>query len=591
MTGKTSIATSTYKRRLGPHHFAHLRAVAEGIPLQQAAERYLGIEHGHQAVTAHRQVVDQVRSISRRRGDKAWRLIGLTIKVDLAAADKPTLEDFIEERGLDGWSESEVAEMYADAYPADPKAQRRHRLRERQLQLIRQLEGAVAETPKATDMVDGWFEESIAKRMISAGYINLGELARVVARGGRWYRAMPGIGKTKAARIEQHLWTLLDRASVPQDRVIALPAPIGRQEVIVRQEGVPAIAGLRPRSLIAATTDSAAVQSWINARAGSEATRKTYQLQGSRLLLWLAHERGGRRFEEMDDEDCLAYMTFLQHVPDRWISRRKAAPGEPGWAPFRGQLTPSSYKQAMTITRQLFNWLVKAKYLQDNPWEVINKKTGDDRKKDVLDTKSLSKGAMSEILRVIDESPATPARFRIQFILRFLISVGLRSQELVDARLGDIRLTDDGAWAMQVHGKGAKNRAVVIPGQAYRALQEYLAQRGLGDLQSAPPEAPLLASATDPMEPTSYQRLYEEVKRWIGRAIRESSLPTAERARVAKATTHSLRHTFATWAAAAGVPFDVIQKQLGHESITTTMNVYGRAPLSKMADELDKAFG
>ena len=36
--------------RLGPHHFAHLRATAEGIDLVQSARRYLGIEHGLQAV-------------------------------------------------------------------------------------------------------------------------------------------------------------------------------------------------------------------------------------------------------------------------------------------------------------------------------------------------------------------------------------------------------------------------------------------------------------------------------------------------------------------------------------------------------------
>lgn len=574
-------------RRLGPHHFAHLRAVAEGIPLQQAAERYLGIEHGHQSVTAHRQVVDQVRAISRRRGDRAWRLIGLTIKADLAAADKPTLEDFIEERGLDGWSESEVADMYAEAYPADPKAQRRQRLRERQLQLIRQLEGTVAEIPRPSDMVDGWFEESIAKRMISAGYLNLGDLAKVVARGGRWYRSMPGIGKTKAARIEQHLWTLLDRASVPQERVIALPAPIGRQEVIVRQEGVPAIAG----GLIQARTDAEAVRSWINARAGSPATAKVYEREGQRLLLWLAHERAGRRLAEMTSEDCLAYMVFLQNVPDRWISRRKAAPGQPGWAPFRGQLSQSSYKQSITIVSQLFGWLQSAQYLQADPWVLVNKKTGDERGKNMLDSKALAKGTMVEILRVIDESLPSPSRFRIQFLLRFVPATGIRSTELLQARLGDIRLSDDGAWTLQVHGKGAKNRLVVIPGAAYEALQDYIDRRGLGDVQSAPPEAPLLASATDPMEPASYQSLYETVRNWIKRSVRDSDLPAAERARASMATTHWLRHTFGTWAVAGEVPLDAIQAQMGHASITTTMNIYGKAPLKRRAVELDKAFG
>lgn len=38
-----------FVRRLGPHHFAHLRACAEGLGVADCARRYLGIAHGHEA--------------------------------------------------------------------------------------------------------------------------------------------------------------------------------------------------------------------------------------------------------------------------------------------------------------------------------------------------------------------------------------------------------------------------------------------------------------------------------------------------------------------------------------------------------------
>jgi len=38
---------------------------------------------------------------------------------------------------------------------------------------------------------------------------------------------------------------------------------------------------------------------------------------------------------------------------------------------------------------------------------------------------------------------------------------------------------------------------------------------------------------------------------------------------------HDLRHTHASWLITAGVPLPTIQARLGHESITTTINVYG----------------
>lgn len=50
---------------------------------------------------------------------------------------------------------------------------------------------------------------------------------------------------------------------------------------------------------------------------------------------------------------------------------------------------------------------------------------------------------------------------------------------------------------------------------------------------------------------------------------------------------HDLRHTFASWAIRSGVPLPVIQRQLGHESITTTVDRYGhlaRADFDALAD-------
>lgn len=38
---------------------------------------------------------------------------------------------------------------------------------------------------------------------------------------------------------------------------------------------------------------------------------------------------------------------------------------------------------------------------------------------------------------------------------------------------------------------------------------------------------------------------------------------------------HDLRHTYASWAIAAGVPITVIQRSMGHESIVTTSDTYG----------------
>jgi integrase len=287
--------------------------------------------------------------------------------------------------------------------------------------------------------------------------------------------------------------------------------------------------------------------------------------------------------------DCSAYLAFLQNIPAHWISRSRAAPGALGWAPFRGPLSHKSQQQTVVIVASLFAWLQSAQYINTNPWPLINTKTGDDQTERLLDTKALSESAMSEVLKFVDAQAPSPSRNRILFILKFLESVGLRSSELLAAKLEDIRMEPEG-WMLQVHGKGSKNRICVIPPRGLDALQNYLEARHLGSVESAPPSAPLLASTLDPLEPVGYQALYEHVKRWISRAVSVSALPASERQKLAGATTHWLRHTFGTRAVAREVPLDVIQAQMGHASIQTTVSIYGRAPIKRRSQELAKAF-
>ncbi|MEO6320141.1 MAG: site-specific integrase [Polaromonas sp.] len=86
------------------------------------------------------------------------------------------------------------------------------------------------------------------------------------------------------------------------------------------------------------------------------------------------------------------------------------------------------------------------------------------------------------------------------------------------------------------------------------------------------------------MAAIGYQALYEHVKGWLARTVRESRLPAHEQCKLTG--THWLRHTFDTRAIARVVSLDVIQAQMGHASIQTTTAIYGRAPIKRHVDEL-----
>lgn len=209
MRSTTPTAPIHFVRRLGLHHFAYLRAVAEGLPLLDSARRYLGIEHGHQASTAHQQTVDLVRAVARRHaGTGEWRLVGLHIRLSAAVA-APSLEDFCEQQGLDGWSEAEILAMYADAYPADHRQQRRARLRERQLALLRRLEALAAEKPYPPIWSQAGSMTTWHSACWQQSITTLGELHQCIERGGCWFSALPGVGVAKAQRIAAHLRNLL----------------------------------------------------------------------------------------------------------------------------------------------------------------------------------------------------------------------------------------------------------------------------------------------------------------------------------------------------------------------------------------------
>ncbi|ASM79216.1 integrase (plasmid) [Vitreoscilla filiformis] len=551
--------------RLGRHHFAYLRAVAEGLAPQACALRYLGIEHGHQARTAHRRVVDHVRSLSRRRGDRAWRLIGLAIRL-VEDAPRPTLEDFADERQLDGWSQAELQQLYAEAFPVDPKTERRRRLRTRQLALLRELEQVAAQTPDPTDRIDGWFEPALAERLMAAGLLLLGDLRQRIQGGGRWWRGVAAVGVTKAARIAQHLDTLL-----PGSLALAGPA-------------VPEIVAT-PRLPLRTHADNAAdwdaLQMWVNARAGSEATARSYRREGARLLLWLAQERQGRHLADMVAGDCLAYMAFLEHLPPHWQTRQ---------APFRGPLSLASRRQAVVILSGWFAWLAAAGLGRGhNPWMLVNRRTGDDAQADLLDSRAFTPEAWAALLDHVQRQDPTPSQVRMLFILKFVEATGLRASELVDVRLRSLR-QHRGRWVLQVHGKGARNRLVAVPGQAEQALHTYLAARGWARWADAPADAPLLASTTDPRASICYATLYQTMKRWVRQAIEASALPEAERAVALRASPHWLRHTCGTRALERRAPLEVVQRQLGHADPRTTMR-YARTQLERLQNEMESVFG
>ncbi|WP_064078342.1 tyrosine-type recombinase/integrase [Prescottella equi] len=151
----------------------------------------------------------------------------------------------------------------------------------------------------------------------------------------------------------------------------------------------------------------------------------------------------------------------------------------------------------------------------------------------------------------------------------FLVSTGMRYSEAAALTVGDIdpdagtvrinkawKYTSDNTRRLGPPKSRKGVRTINIPAQALTAA---------GDLDR-PHDA--LVFATQSGDPISAQ-LYHN-KAW------RPALKKVEGQLGGKTPSpHDLRHTCASWMIAAGVPLPVIQAHLGHESITTTIGVYG----------------
>lgn len=573
--------------RLGAHHFAYLRAIAEGLSVVDAARRYLAIDRAAEATAAHRAVVDRVRALARRRGDTRWRLIGIEIRDHTAGkALPPPLHEWAEREGLGDWSEAELQDMYAERFGQDDPDQRRRaarnaRLRTRRLQLLRDLEAVAAEKATPADLIEGWLPGDLAAHLRQGGALTLADLRRRISRGGRWWSGLRAFGPLKAERLARHVDMLLGPEPSPAWPVAAAStatsALCGRNGINRAPEA---------HRGTAATNDREATRAWIAARAGSTCTEKQYEREAERFILWCVLERR-KALSDANAEDCRAYMDFLANVPDAWISRRKVERLAPGWAPFKGQLTVASQGVAIAALHSLFAWLVAARYLAGNPWVLINRKLGDDpdQADDDPGSRAFTPAAWAAMRAYLKAAPQSASVYRLTWLCTFVECTGLRAAELLRACRAHLQQVSTG-WVLRVHGKGRRNRTVPVPSVALAATRVYFDSRGI-DFDSAPPDMPLLAALARPHCPITYSSLHETFTRFIRRSL--ATLPAAERRGAERASAHWLRHTHATRAAERNVPLDVLQENLGQSDPRTTARYY-RAQLERRQKAMEEAF-
>lgn len=194
----------------------------------------------------------------------------------------------------------------------------------------------------------------------------------------------------------------------------------------------------------------------------------------------------------------------------------------------------------------------------------------------------LSRGEVERLLNVMEGTHALMARL--------LYGTGMRLMECVRLRVKDVDF-ERGELTVR-HGKGGKDRLTVLPASVVPALQAHLVRvralwerdevAGMPGVQM--PEAlarkypaapkswswfwvfPARELSTDPR--SGIERRHHTHEQALQRAIKVA----VGLAGIAKpASTHTLRHSFATHLLESGYDIRTVQELLGHSDVSTTM--------------------
>jgi site-specific recombinase XerD len=628
-------------RKIDLPHMAFYRAWLQGIDLREAADRYLAedldLREAKSTIVWMREAL--VRAARRFQRLDYARLLRIQIpnqvRDEAPSPSIPTLEEFGAERNAeDFYSQEELLEIYLEEYPEaataaeSPREKRLKRLIERQIQALHWAEQHLAVAPRPTDSVVEWFDTPMAERLIVAGIRNLEELqGRIAAKGYRWWDGIRQLGEIQAGRIVK--WLRSHEASIgPLPAQALSPARSLTVHDVVR----PAATDIMPlesflvptpldgaqgenramaRPRIDAVNDHQAINAWLTAVARNDNTRRSYRREAERLLLWAILERG-KPLASLNVDDAAEHQQWLfalgrtpEHqwrwrIPQaRWIGRRNIPRWSPDWRPYEGTLALRSQQQSYTILKSMFEWLVKMRYLDSNPWDGTAKPNIEvaGANPDLEMTHALSRGQWDFIMGYLDQLPMDARSARLRFVLPFAYATGLRLAELVDARAGrlyskPLRSGMGVRWMLKVLGKGQKWRTVPMPSTVMHALGRYFGSRGLADplthLAEIDPETALITTLDGEGAAITPSMLYKALKRFFadvaGEMRKQEHFEDAHK--VAQASTHWLRHTRGSHSA-DNMPLNMLQRLLGHASLATT-TIYTSADDDELYEVMEK---
>jgi site-specific recombinase XerD len=199
----------------------------------------------------------------------------------------------------------------------------------------------------------------------------------------------------------------------------------------------------------------------------------------------------------------------------------------------------------------------------------------------ILDrTKYMTEPEVKELRRVVESKARADLATgrttwpRLWMALDLAVSAGMRVSEVATLRIGNLYLNNREA-RMRVLGKGQKERDIFISKDLMRHISDYLLWKRLLEEPLAPEAFVLVSSHRKPYAIRTLQYAFKV-------CLKEAGLP-------AHYSIHACRHSYGTILYRKTKNLRLVQKQLGHSSITTT-TVYADVSAEEAVEAVNGLF-
>ena len=234
----------------------------------------------------------------------------------------------------------------------------------------------------------------------------------------------------------------------------------------------------------------------------------------------------------------------------------------------RSELCASTYNNRVCVLREIFRTLSEKAGIESDPWDGVRFRPDDSHSRREL--------TMAELRRLLEAAKKVEEKgLDGEWYLLLLIGVytGLRLGDCCRLDWSQINIREGIIQLVPRKTMRHHQRMVTIP------IHQTLGQALVCFCTTKPCENNIFAGPVLPVISEMYSRSRWQVSEGLSRIFKAANITTSvkiegRKHRTPDATFHSLRHTFVSFAANAGVPLHIVQSIVGHESTAMTRHYY-----------------